>query len=170
MRAAIHRLARQILREHQSPVRQGWAVSVGLFIGVLPLYGLHFPLCVAAASLLRLNKVTMYLAANISNPFVAPFLVAIGIALGEFLRFGEWRGVDVAASHGFIDQLALLGGQVPDLFLSCLLGDAILGLVLGATLGPLVTAWAHWRVRRSRADGIVEDEHMEIEDPGTTDT
>ena len=50
-------------------------MGVGLFIGALPLYGLHFPLCAAVCLPLRLDLVAAYLAAQVSNPFVAPFLV-----------------------------------------------------------------------------------------------
>lgn len=149
MRKAIHRLFKQMLAEHREPAKLGWAVGLGLFVGCLPLYGLHLPICIGIAWLGRLNKATVYLAANISNPLVAPLLVAIGIAIGEFLRFGTWRTIDVSAGEDFLDKLALLSWELPDLFLSCLLGDAVLGVVLGVIAGPLVALWARKRAAKA---------------------
>ncbi len=150
LRKAIHALGRQLLAEHREPGKLGWAVGVGLFVGALPLYGLHLPICLGVAHLSRLNKVTLYLAANISNPLIAPLLVAAGIAIGEFLRFGEWRGVNLEQGSDFLEKLALFSWELPDLFLSCLLGDAVLGAVLGIAIGPIVYLWA--KQRRARVE------------------
>lgn len=131
--------------EHNQPHKLGLAVGIGLFLGCLPVYGLHLGICIAAAWLFKLNKATVYLAANISNPLLAPLLVATGIAIGDLLRFGEWRGIDTSMGETFVDTFSLWSGQLPDLFLSCLLGDAVLGAVLGGVFGPLVWLWARRR-------------------------
>ena len=76
MRRTLKRLVQHLLEEHTSPVRMGCAVALGFFLGCLPFYGLPLPLCIAFAWLLKLNKATVYLAANISNPLFAPVLIA----------------------------------------------------------------------------------------------
>ncbi len=150
MREALRKLWRHLRDEHIEPHRLGLAVALGLFVGCLPLYGLHLGICLGLAWALRLNKATVYLAANISNPLLAPLLVAAGIAIGEWLRFGHWRPIDLDQGGDFIDKLALLSGHLPDVFLSCLLGDAVLGLGLAVVVGPLVWLWARWRRERRR--------------------
>ncbi|MCB9759984.1 MAG: DUF2062 domain-containing protein [Alphaproteobacteria bacterium] len=157
MRKALRALWRQLRTEHTSPGRLAWAVGLGIWVGVLPFYGIHLPICIALAWLLRLNKVTMYLAANISNPLFAPALVAAGIVVGEWLRFGAWHPLDLDQGRDFIEQLALLSGQLPDLFLSCLLGDAVLGAALGAVVGPAVWLWARRRAAREAVDATSRD-------------
>ncbi len=147
LRERIHSLWRQVITEHNTPGQVGGAVGVGLFLGTLPLYGFHLPLCLAAAWLLKLNKITVYLAANISIPPIAPFLIAAGIAIGEYLRFGHIRPLDLDQAEGFIAGLALLSGELPSLFLSCLIGDAALGAVLGL-IGGVVSWLAAWRWQR----------------------
>ena len=148
MRKALRKLWRHLKEEHSEPHRLGLAVGVGMFVGCLPLYGLHLGICIVIAWAMRLNKATVYLAANISNPLLAPLLVAAGIAIGEWMRFGHWRSIDLQQGNDFIDKLALFSGHLPDVFLSCLLGDAVLGLALGVVFGPLVWLWARHRSRR----------------------
>jgi uncharacterized protein (DUF2062 family) len=138
VRTAIRKLWHHLRDEHSSPRELGMAVALGLFVGCLPLYGLHLGLCLALAWALRLNKATVYLAANISNPFAIPVLVAAGIAVGEWLRFGHWRPVDLERGRDLAEKIKLLSGQVPDFFLSCLIGDALIGAALALLCGPLV--------------------------------
>lgn len=157
MRKAFDKLWRHLRDEHTEPHRLGLAVALGLFVGCLPLYGVHLGICIALAWALRLNKATVYLAANISNPLLAPLLVAAGIGIGEWLRFGTWRPVDLGQGQDFIGRLAIFSGQLPDMFLSCLLGDAVLGLALGAVFGPLVWWWA----KRRKARGVGAEDGSE---------
>ncbi len=137
-----------LLRANLTPKDVGWAVGVGMFIGVLPAYGLHLPMCVLAARQLKLNQVITYTAAQISNPVVAPFLVYAEIALGEWLRYGT-----VIPEHA--RQTRELGldtlREAPDLFLSCLLGSLVLGAVLAPLTGAAAAFVFRWRQNRRAA-------------------
>jgi SAM-dependent methyltransferase len=84
------------------PWRAAASVAVGLAIGVTPLWGLHFWLVLAVCVPLRLDSRIAYLAANISLPFIAPFLTAAEIEIGLFARSGHWMAVDARAieAHG----------------------------------------------------------------------
>ena len=147
MRRRLRELWQHLTSEHTTPTAMGKAVAVGLFIGCLPLYGLHLPLCIGAAWLLKLNKMTVYAAASISIPIIAPLLVAAGIGIGQFLRFGEVHIPDLSAAETFIGGVSLFTGEFPSLFASAMLGDAVLGLALGGIGGPLT--W--WLARRRLA-------------------
>jgi len=80
------------------------AVAVGLFIGCLPLYGLHFVLCSLVCLPLGLDLVLAYLVANISNPLLAPFLVTLEIEVGSLLTSGRHAAFTLARARqtGFI--------------------------------------------------------------------
>jgi SAM-dependent methyltransferase/uncharacterized protein (DUF2062 family) len=99
-----------------SAVRAALAVALGLFIGCQPLYGLHFVLVMAVCVPLKLDAVLAYLAANISNPLVAPFLIFSEVEVGAYLTTGRLVAFDVAQARangalGFARQL-LVGGVV----------------------------------------------------------
>lgn len=117
--------------EGQSRGQQAAAIGLGLFIGCTPFYGAHFWICIAAGWLLGLNRLKLYLAANISNPLVAPFLVFGEIQTGSLLRRGGFYALTV-------DGVRALNpwGFAADL----LLGSAVVGLVLG--LGAAAITWA----------------------------
>ena len=137
MRQRIRALWQHLRSEHTSPPRLAAAVFLGVMVGVEPIYGIQTPICIGLARVLRLNTLTVVLAANISNPLVAPFLVAGGIALGEWVRFGVVRPFDVAEAKGFLHGLSLFAGEIPSLWWSCVVGDTLIGLVIGA-IGALV--------------------------------
>lgn len=111
--------------------RAAGSVAVGLFVGSLPLYGLHFPLCVALCLPLSLDVVTAYVAANVSNPLFAPFLLTAEIQLGSLLLDGHFLAFDV-------DQARAVG--VGGFALQAAVGSLVLGaaLALAGALGTLL--------------------------------
>lgn len=116
------------LRGQGSPRRLGVSVGVGLFIGCQPLYGLHLPLCVLVCLPFRLDAVVAYLAANISNPLVAPLLLFIEVEIGSLVLHGVPVAFDLAAARqtgitGFVEQAAV--------------GSLILGSALGLVGGSV---------------------------------
>ena len=55
----------------------------------LPVYGFHLLICLVAGWLFRLNRLKMYVAANISNPLMAPLLILTELQAGALARRGE---------------------------------------------------------------------------------
>jgi uncharacterized protein (DUF2062 family) len=141
-RARLARLWRLLRGGDASPKKRALACALGLFIGCLPLYGLHFPLCLGVCLLFRLDVVITYLAANISNPFVAPFLVTAEVEIGSLLLDGRHAAFDLARARelgpvGFMKQAAL--------------GSVVLGGVLGALGGALTFVLASLGTKREDA-------------------
>ncbi|HEV8244759.1 MAG TPA: DUF2062 domain-containing protein, partial [Polyangiaceae bacterium] len=126
LRAALARFWRVLRGGQASPARLASSCALGLFIGCLPLYGLHLPLCIGACLLLRLDAVVAYLAANISNPLLAPFLISAEVEIGSWLLTGQLVSFDVERARrvgvsGFIAQAAV-GGVALGALLSLLGG------------------------------------------------
>jgi uncharacterized protein (DUF2062 family) len=121
---------RQRLREHLTPKEVGLGVGIGFFIGALPIYGAHILVCIALARALKLNQAVVYGAANISNPFFAPFLVALEIHLGAWLRGVEGGILPEGAFWELLEA-------APSVFWSCLIGSLVVGAVGGLVFGAL---------------------------------
>jgi uncharacterized protein (DUF2062 family)/2-polyprenyl-3-methyl-5-hydroxy-6-metoxy-1,4-benzoquinol methylase len=118
------RLFQKLRTEGDTPARQAFAVALGLFIGCTPFYGFHLALSLALGTLFRLNRLKVYVAANISNPLVAPFLYASEIQLGGWLRRGTWY---LPSNWSSISWWHLAG--------DVLLGAVVIGGVLGTVAG-----------------------------------
>ena len=69
----IAELVFRLFTEAQSPSKQAIAVGVGVFIGCIPIFGIHLVLVLFVATVLRLSRMRMYASTWISNPLFAPF-------------------------------------------------------------------------------------------------
>jgi uncharacterized protein (DUF2062 family) len=136
-------------------------VFVGVFLGVVPLYGIQTGIILVAAWLFRLNKLTVLAAGQISMPFFAPFLIAGSIAIGEWMRFGRVRLPTEEEGWAALEWTAIFSGGLPDIVVSCFLGSFVLGALLGAVAAGVVYAVAvrdrrraHARMDDRRDDGL----------------
>jgi uncharacterized protein (DUF2062 family) len=140
-RARVRRFLLKLRTEDSGPNRDPLAVAVGVFIGCTPLYGFHLALCLAVSKLLRLNRLKVYLAANISNPLLAPFLVFAEIQTGAWLRQGH--------AHELTWQ-ALAAIDPWSYGVDLVVGSLAVGIVLSITLGLLT-----WSTTRRKASDPV---------------
>jgi len=111
--------------------REAAALGVGAFIGCLPIYGAHLLLVVAVGRVLRLNRLRMYVAANISNPLFAPALILAEVQTGAWVRRRELHDVTlqaIRATEPWVYGIDLAVGSV------------IVGTALG--LGIAALTWA----------------------------
>jgi uncharacterized protein (DUF2062 family)/SAM-dependent methyltransferase len=118
--------------------REAAAIGLGVFLGCQPFYGFHLIMCLAVGALFRLNRLKLYLAANVSNPLVAPWLLFAELQLGAYLRRGTFQSLSVDAVRA--TGVGALGGEL-------LLGSVVIGAGLGA-----LAAGATYTTRRSRPD------------------
>jgi 2-polyprenyl-3-methyl-5-hydroxy-6-metoxy-1,4-benzoquinol methylase/uncharacterized protein (DUF2062 family) len=126
--------------------RASLSVAVGLFVGALPLYGAHFPLCVLGCVPFGLDVITAYIAANISNPLFAPFLLTAEVEVGSLVTTGHFVTFDP-------DRARALG-------IAGFAGQAAVGsLIVGATLAVLgafiVSALSKKEAARPELDAAV---------------
>jgi uncharacterized protein (DUF2062 family) len=123
---ALRRTFYDLRTEGQGRVREACAIGVGLFIGCTPFYGFHILLCWIVGRLLRLNRLNVYLAANVSNPIVAPLLVFAELQTGTWLRTGSFLALTLESVR------STTAWQIGT---DLLLGSAVVGGVLGVTGG-----------------------------------
>ncbi|HET7541486.1 MAG TPA: DUF2062 domain-containing protein [Polyangiaceae bacterium] len=149
LRRNLARIWRRLRGQRQSPARVALAVALGLFIGCLPVYGLHFVLCLLICLPLRLDLVLAYLVANISNPLVAPFLITLEVEIGSLVSSGQHAAFSLERAK----QTGILGFAF-----QAVVGSVIVGAVLGAMGSALAFAIAHKRGTTSAPTSDAESE------------
>lgn len=137
-REECKRAFRDLKGEDLTPARLGLAVAVGLFIGSLPVFGLHLLLVLFVCLKLRLHAVLSYVAANISNPFFAPALLTAEVQVGGRLRTGQWPRLDREIQAGY--------GALVDFAGHLLVGAPIVGVGLAAA--GFAFTWSFVSVKR----------------------
>jgi uncharacterized protein (DUF2062 family) len=114
--------------------REAAAIGLGIFIGCLPFYGFHLMLCWTVGWLLRLNRLKLYLAAQLSNPFFAPTLIFVEIQIGAWLRRGSMHPLTIETAT--TANLAVFG-------LDALVGSLLVGGALGLGMAAATYAMSH---------------------------
>ena len=146
MRKQLRALWQTLLHEHTAPIRLAAAVLVGCIVGCTPLFGFHILLCLALAFVLRLNKLVVYGAANLSIPPLVPFIGFASVQLGERALHGRWLAL---TRHDFrLDQVRQLARLF---FVDWMVGGAILGTTIGLVAGAIT--FAILRARRRSVAG-----------------
>ena len=118
--------------------RETAAVAFGVFIGCLPLYGLHLAICWVVGSLLGLNRLKIYFVANLSNPLVAPWLVFASLQVGSWVRRGSFHPVTR-------EHIASTGISVFGI-------DALVGSLFVGTALAFLAAWGTYSLLRGSDD------------------
>jgi len=123
-------------------------VGLGLLVGCSPFYGLHLALCIALASLCRVNRMKTYLAAQISVPVIAPFLLYAEVQVGRLLRGAPWLSLRPRALAG-LDPWRF-GGDL-------LLGSLVVGSVLGLAAAALTYRTVKSQRKEPRLTALIEE-------------
>jgi len=136
---ALRALWRLLRGGDPTPLCTAVSVFVGIYIGCQPVYGLHLVLCLVVCLPLRLDVVVAYLAANISNPLFAPFLLFAEAEAGAWLLSGRLPSFDLSlARETTVQGLAwhvVVGAQVVGLGLAAGFGALAFGLSAGLRRG-----------------------------------
>lgn len=147
-RARLHAWLAAIAREHASPARLAAACVVGAMVGCTPFFGLHLPICLALAAVLRLNRAAVYAAANVSIPPLAPFLAVASITIGARVRHVPPVALGLEEARRL--EPWALARAASGLFADWVIGAPFVGLVLGGVIGGLVLLAARRRDARAR--------------------
>ena len=139
--SALHplRAIRVLLSENTTPRELALAAALGVFLGTLPLIGVHTLAILIAAGFLRLNRIAAVTASQVTIP---PFVPALAIEVGHFMRFGK-----------FLTEISLqtLANEGLQRLWEWFLGSLLLGPVLGLIAGVVTYLAAATLQRRTDA-------------------
>jgi len=152
-----------LLREHISPYKLALAVSLGIFWGVSPFWGLHTVLALATAFILRLNKPAILLGTLVANPLFAPFLIFISLESGCWLLYGSFSPLSFESAKSLFRDPSW-SMIYNDLFLPYFWGSLLVSFLL-AFISFWIVLWLSSRYQKRMAlaenDNPVKPEHRD---------
>jgi SAM-dependent methyltransferase len=98
-REEARRAWRELRGPRSTPLRAAASVALGVFIGSIPIFGLHTPIVLALCLWFQLDAAMAWVASNISNPFFAPALLTAELQVGGWLWTGALLHVEREAGR-----------------------------------------------------------------------
>lgn len=147
MSGGVHNAMQGLLRGGLSPSDLALAVTVGVVIGCLPIFGVSTLLCVGVAVGMRLNLIAIQAA----NWFAMPLQVLLFL---PFLRLGRWllghptaraAGQLVPWSQNVSHLLPQIGWLMAHLFLAWMVVSLPMAVLLHAALRQIFLRMAATR-------------------------
>ncbi|MDR1489634.1 MAG: DUF2062 domain-containing protein [Desulfovibrio sp.] len=130
--SALHplRSLRLVLADRTTPKNAAIAAAIGMGISALPIFGLHTMAILLFTGIFRVNRFVGLAAGQLGMP---PFVPALCIEVGHYLRHGRW-----------LTEISLqtLGYEALDRVWEWCLGSLALAPLLGLLCGALVYAAA----------------------------
>ena len=114
-----------LLKERLDPSHAAAAVFLGIFIGILPIYGFQTLAAVGIALLFRLNKPLIVACTFINNPLFLPLTIFSSVELGCLLRNGSFQRLTISS------LVAMRGHINKEQFFIWVIGSVALGILLG---------------------------------------
>lgn len=116
-----------LLRLNNSPPEIALGIAIGVFIAILPVYGLHTILVIIAAIIVRpANKIAILLGTNISLPPTVPFITWTGYDIGRFFLKGDYPPLT------WLDFTNVTFRKILNYYPPLFLGSIILGIICAA--------------------------------------
>jgi uncharacterized protein (DUF2062 family) len=117
---------RHILMTRESNLRISLAVALGIFTGILPIWGFQLILAIGLAHLLKLSKFITAVAANISIPPNIPLLLYLSYVTG---------GIVMGTGSNIRFSTNLTVKSFESNLIQYLVGSVVLSVVMGIALG-----------------------------------
>lgn len=134
LQAHIRQFVTVLLTERLTPGRAAAAVFLGIFIGIVPIYGLQTLVALGLAVIFRLNKPLTLASTFINNPLLQPLTVVSSVELGYFLRSGSFHPWHLSA---------LTGAHMKNELASWVVGSLALGVLAGSVGAAITLAVMH---------------------------
>ena len=134
-----------LIMENATPGGLATAAATGMFLGTLPLLGIHTIAIIYVSIKLRLNKM---LSVNISHLCMPPFVPFACIELGHYILHGKWLTIDKLNSIFLEASFSGFGGII----LEWIVGSIILAptnAILFATITYIISASIKARIKNT---------------------
>ncbi len=87
-------ISRQAIAHHcDAPARFATCIGIGVFFGILPIWGFQMIAAAATAHLLGLSKHLVLAASYVSSPLTLPIILYASLVLGQLMLHGQFTGL-----------------------------------------------------------------------------
>ena len=131
------KLVKELLLEHATPSQIATAAWVGVFLGALPLIGVHTVIILYVCHMLHLNKMAAVASSQICMPPVVPIIC---IQTGYYFRHGELL-LDFTKETLVVQ----IGERLWEYLLGSLIVGPLLGIVVAATSYFAIRFFRNWK-------------------------
>jgi glycosyltransferase involved in cell wall biosynthesis len=127
-------LSKHFLDTNESVAKKSAAVSFGVFMGIIPIWGYQFVSALLLAHYLKLNKAIVGLAAQISVPPMIPFLFYGSIKTGQLVL-----GKDMQKSifDKSISNINAIWNAVKEHLFEYIIGSIVFAIVMAILFGAI---------------------------------
>ena len=129
-------LNEHLFNPHHSPQLKAMSVGVGIFMGIVPLWGFQLAIAIFLAIFFKLNKPLVIIAANISIPPMIPVII-----FGSYKMGALWLGAN-AMEVNFSNALSL--ASIKQNLLQYIYGSITLAIVAAIVFGLLTFIFLKW--------------------------
>jgi glycosyltransferase involved in cell wall biosynthesis len=133
-------LDEHLFNPHHSAQLKAMSVAVGIFMGIVPVWGFQLAIAIFLAILFKLNKPLVIIAANISLPPMIPVII-----FGSYKMGALWMGSH-ARQVNFSNALSL--ASVKQNLLQYIYGSITLAIVAAIVSGLLTFIFLKWFGKR----------------------
>lgn len=120
-------LIEQLYNPSEPVSTKAYSVGVGVFFGIVPIWGFQLLTAIAASILLKLNKALVIVAANISIPPMIPLIIFLSYKIGAIWMGG--RAVKLVFSKSI--DLKMIGLSLEQYIYGSITLAVIAGLLFG---------------------------------------
>ncbi len=150
VKASARNFVTALFKERLDPGRAAAAVFMGIFIGIIPIYGLQTLAAVGVALLFKLNKPLTVAGTFINNPLLQPLIVLSSVELGCLLRLGSFQRLSLSSLANARTQIGK-----EQLFI-WVIGSVALGILVGGIGGAITAVVVHRHFKASANSALRE--------------
>lgn len=125
-----HFLRNNVLASGDSNTKIIKSVMLGIFMGVVPIWGYQLITAIALAHLFKLNKVTVIIAANISIAPLIPFILYLSYITGGLFMTSHISSIDQISNFSF--------SSIKENIIQYIIGSFVFSIVLSLLFGILM--------------------------------
>ena len=139
----MKKLKEYFFNSSETNIRLSLAVGTGIFTAIIPVWGFQNILAIILSFLFKLNKTITFVASNLSQPPVTPFIILASYLLGGIFINTNTRNIQYSTNTAY--------EIIANNFLQYLVGSIILALMF-AIISMIVTYYFLYYLRKERTN------------------